>query len=57
MKFLIIFTMVIGSGIGSYVPTLWGAGMFSLFPVLFSAVGGIVGIYIGFKLGQSWGLD
>ena len=42
--------MVIGSTIGGFIPTLWGASMFSLSPLVFGSVGAIVGIYIGFKM-------
>ncbi|MCR4329343.1 MAG: hypothetical protein NUV65_02235 [Candidatus Roizmanbacteria bacterium] len=52
------FTMAgftIGSLLGSYIPTLFGAGMLSYTSVLVSGVGGIAGIYIGYKLGSSFG--
>jgi hypothetical protein len=49
-KSLIWIFMAIGSTIGSYVPTLWGAGFLSFSSVILSAVGGIIGIWIGFKL-------
>jgi hypothetical protein len=41
-----------GSTLGGLVPGLWGAGMFSFSSILLSAVGGLVGIYVGFKLGS-----
>lgn len=44
--------MFIGSSLGSYLPALWGAGLFSLSSIIFGALGGIAGIWAGFKLGQ-----
>ena len=42
--------LIIGSTIGSFLPELWGAGMFSFSSIILSAIGGIAGIYIGFRL-------
>ncbi len=42
--------MVIGSVIGGYIPLLWGEGFLSFSSVLLTAVGGIIGIWFGFKL-------
>jgi len=42
--------MTIGSIIGGYIPTLWGAGLISYSSVLFSGIGAIAGIWIGYKL-------
>jgi len=49
---LIWILLTIGSLIGSYLPTLWGAGFLSISSVILSAVGGFAGIYLGFKLGD-----
>jgi hypothetical protein len=51
-KMMIFWGMTIGSLIGGFVPSLWNAGMFSLSGVIFTAIGGFAGIYIGFKLGE-----
>ena len=42
--------MSIGSLIGSYIPALWGESMFSMSSIILTAVGGLVGIWAGFKL-------
>ena len=42
--------MFIGSSIGSFVPMMWGASVLSLSSVFFSAIGGVLGIWLGFKL-------
>ena len=49
-KKLVWVFMVVGSTIGGYIPTLWGDGFLSMSSVLLSAVGGILGIWIAFKL-------
>lgn len=41
--------MGLGSILGGYIPTLWGAGMFSFSSVILTAVGGMIGIWLGFK--------
>lgn len=51
-KKLIWFGMTVGLFVGGFLPTLWGASEFSFSSVIFSAVGGIAGIYLGFKLSQ-----
>ena len=40
----------IGSIVGAYIPSLWGTGVFSFSSILFSAIGGIAGIVIVWKL-------
>ena len=49
-KSLIWIFMAIGSAVGGFLPTLWGAGFLSISSVLLTAVGGIAGIWIGLKL-------
>lgn len=49
-KALVWIGMTVGSLIGSFIPDLWGADMFSLSSLIFGSIGAIVGIYIGFKL-------
>ena len=44
--------MTIGSYLGGSIPSLWGADMFSFSGVILTAVGGIVGIYLGFLIGE-----
>lgn len=43
---------VIGSFIGSLIPLLWGASMFSFASVTFTALGGIGGLYLAYRLVQ-----
>ncbi len=49
-KKVIWIGMIVGSTIGSYMPSLWGAGFLSMSSVFLSAAGGILGIWLGFKL-------
>jgi len=49
-KSLIWIFMFIGSAIGGFIPTLWGDSFFSIWSIILTAVGGILGIYLGFKL-------
>ncbi len=42
--------MLVGSSIGGYIPTLWGHGLLTYTSVLFTAIGGFIGIWIGFKI-------
>jgi uncharacterized membrane protein YeaQ/YmgE (transglycosylase-associated protein family) len=44
--------MIVGSTIGSFIPALWGAGTFSFSSIIFSSLGALAGIYLGFKLGN-----
>jgi len=49
-KLLIGIGMFVGSTIGSYVPVLWGGSMLSFISILFSLIGGIVGIWLGYQV-------
>jgi hypothetical protein len=51
-KQLIWIGVFIGSTLGGLVPGLWGEGMFSLSSVIASTIGGLLGIYVAFKLGS-----
>jgi hypothetical protein len=44
--------LFLGSTLGSWIPTLWGADMFSLWSAFLSAAGGLLGIYLGWQLTQ-----
>ena len=41
--------MILGSILGGLIPNLWNPGMFSFSSFIFSALGAVLGIYIGFK--------
>jgi polyferredoxin len=52
-KTLIWAGLFIGSSAGSFLPTLFGQGIFSGWSILWSTVGGILGIWVGYKLGEA----
>jgi hypothetical protein len=49
---LVMLGMIIGSIVGGYIPLLWGDGVLSMSSVLFSALGGFAGIWMGYKIGS-----
>ncbi len=42
----------VGSTVGGYVPTMWGDDMISFSGLFFSFIGGLVGIWGGYKLNE-----
>jgi uncharacterized membrane protein YeaQ/YmgE (transglycosylase-associated protein family) len=42
--------MVVGSFVGGFVASLFGAGMLSMASLIGSTIGGILGIWIAFKI-------
>jgi hypothetical protein len=40
----------IGGAIGGYIPALWGDNFLSLWSVILSTVGGLLGIYLVYKI-------
>ena len=51
-KSLIYLCMAVCGTIAGLIPNLWGAGFLSFSSVLLTAIGGILGIWLGFKLGS-----
>jgi hypothetical protein len=49
---LIWIGMFVGSALGGWIPSLWGDNFLSMSSVLLTAVGGLIGIWIGFKLSR-----
>jgi hypothetical protein len=47
--------VLIGSSLGGYVPTLFGASGLSLWALLGSTIGGVAGVWAGIVLGDRWG--
>ena len=52
-KSLIWGGMIIGSTVGGLLPYLWNGGPFSY--AIWGAIGGFLGIWIGFKLAKATG--
>jgi hypothetical protein len=42
--------MFVGSTLGGFVPMLWHASLFSLWGIVLSTVGGLVGIWAGYRV-------
>lgn len=51
-KKVIMLGMVFGSIIGGYIPTLFGASIFSFSSIIFTAIGGFLGIWVAYKFLQ-----
>jgi hypothetical protein len=49
-KALIWIGMFVGSAVGGYIPSLWGDGFFTFSSVILTTVGGLLGIWAGYKL-------
>lgn len=55
-KLLISIGIFVGATAGAYVPWLWGdTELFGIASILCSTVGGLVGIWLGYKLAQRIG--
>jgi hypothetical protein len=48
-KSVVMTGMVIGSIAGGYLPLLFGVGFFSFSSVIWTAVGGILGIWLSYR--------
>jgi uncharacterized membrane protein YeaQ/YmgE (transglycosylase-associated protein family) len=46
--------VTVGSAVGGYVPLLWGESAFSITSMVLSFVGGVAGIWAGYKLNQRY---
>jgi hypothetical protein len=42
-----------GMFVGGYVPSLWGASSFSAASLLFGVLGGIAGVWLGFRISET----
>jgi predicted MFS family arabinose efflux permease len=49
-KSLIYIGATLGSIVGGYVPSLWGASSFSGISILLGTVGGVAGAIIAYKI-------
>ena len=52
---LIWFGLFVGSSLGGYLPTLFGADMFSLWALLGGTVGGVAGVFAGNAAAKRFG--
>lgn len=52
-KAIVMTSFIIGSFTGSYLPVLFGVGVFSFASIIMGAIGGAVGICVGYKIAFS----
>ncbi len=53
-KLFIMLGMTVGSVAGGYLPVLFGASLFSITSLVTSTIGGLLGIYAGYRLGDDY---
>ena len=51
-KKIIWLGLLVGSTIGGFIPSFWGAGMLSFSGLILSALGGFVGIWLGSRISE-----
>ncbi len=51
-KKLVWIGMFSGSLIGGWIPSIWGDDFFSIPGILLSVIGGLAGIWLGYKLSR-----
>lgn len=51
-KPIIMIGLFIGSTVGGYIPALWGADFFSLSGIIGTMIGGILGVWLGFRMSE-----
>ncbi len=44
--------LAVGSAVGGYLPALWGGELLSFSSLILSGVGGIVGIWLGYRFSE-----
>ena len=49
-KSAVMLGMIIGSLIGGYIPTIFGASFLSYSTIFFNGLGGIIGIIVAYKM-------
>jgi hypothetical protein len=52
-KKLIWLGFFVGSTVGGMLPSMWGADMLSISGIVLSLVGGVLGIWAGYRLAKS----
>ncbi|WP_335150925.1 hypothetical protein [Nostoc sp.] len=54
-KTIIGIGMFVGSTIGSYIPALWGGSLLSFTSIFLGVIGGLVGIWLGYRVSKYLG--
>ncbi len=50
---LVMAGLLVGSVVGGYIPTLLGAGFLSMWGILGSTVGSVVGVWIAYRYARA----
>ncbi|NNM83776.1 hypothetical protein HKL94_00970 [Candidatus Parcubacteria bacterium] len=51
---LVWLGLAVGSTVGGFIPELWGGNLLSFSSIVLTAVGGIAGIWVGYKITQNY---
>jgi len=55
VKTIILLSVTVFGTLGGFVPYLWGDdNFFGVASILWGAIGGFFGIWVGIKLGRMW---
>lgn len=54
LKAMVRLGIFIGSTVGGYIPVIWGAGIISVSSLLGSLIGGLLGVWIAYKIDQRY---
>lgn len=52
-KSIVMLCFTIGSAVGSYIPVLFGGSSFSYISIITGAIGGVIGIYVGWQISKN----
>jgi len=52
-KTIIWINVAIFSTIGGFIPLLWGETLFSFGGLIFNGIGGLFGIWVGYKINKN----
>jgi hypothetical protein len=53
-KSIVMTGMILGSVAGGYIPVLFGVGLFSFSSIIWTAVGGFLGIWLSYKFAERY---
>ena len=51
-KTMVRLGILVGSTVGGYIPTFWGAEMLSFSTLFGSLIGGLLGVWVAYKIDQ-----
>jgi uncharacterized membrane protein len=55
MRSVIGASILVCSTVAGFIPDLWHAGMFSMWGVFFSVLGGFFGLWVGYRINENYG--